>query len=847
MARIFDVIGLISPFTIIARIILQHVWHLKVDWDFDLTKHESEIAKKQVELWIAWKKDLANLGKVSVPRAFMQKPPKSKAMIGMCDASEEAYAEVIFLRVEYDDHIKIHLVTSNNRVTPSSGRSLPQLELLGALIVSRKADRIRDILEPDQEVFFTDSVTVLSWLEQVSKTLITFVCNRVAEIQRLTKPDQWRHIRSKLNSADHASRGLFLEDLIKTDNWWKANDFMLKPIEEWPQEKFCQTSEWKEAVRPFAMATTKEAIAHEGEETCSACGFKDCLATQKVPTPKVPKDPDKRAAQGQSSDEEPAVRAAQGQSQLEQSKSKSESAESEDLLQKFIDPARVPTYGKLLNRAMLLLKPLYKLRKSKGQAKVNLYTMAESMLVRRTQEEVYVSDIKRLHENRKPRLAKNSPLRNFNPIIDDLGVLRANSRVGSFKTLAYNAKRPMLLPAKNVLTYRLLDHIHRLEGHLSGVQRNKTHLRSKFCIPRIHQIVKKFIKGCVPCQRVSAKPTDQIYGEIDSFRASAPLRAFAHTSLDCYGPYLTKIGRGIARAKRWVLLATCAISRAVHLEVLDSLDTDDFLSGFWCFVARRGCPIRVRSDNGGNFVKGESELRKALRNIDWSKVQFATAERGVQEWLFSEPFSPHHNSLAEAMVKCAKKAMNFAYTNRDLKDSELRTIVTAAEGLLNSRPLFVTSDDTSDPNGLIITPNHFLYGQAGGQLAPNVPESLAKDPTVRWKYLHRLTSDFWTTFMSELIPSLHGRPKWREARENLQVGDLVILFESKSARGVWPLARVVQTYPGRDNKVRSLDVKVCHAVQPEKKTRDKNNPVIKESIYHRNVTRVAPVHLFSQD
>jgi hypothetical protein len=123
-------------------------------------------------------------------------------------------------------------------------------------------------------------------------------------------------------------------------------------------------------------------------------------------------------------------------------------------------------------------------------------------------------------------------------------------------------------------------------------------------------------------------------------------------------------------------------------------------------------------------------------------------------------------------------------TVHDLNDHELISVVIGAEALLNSRPLTHSSDDPNDKDGYLITPNHFLMGQAGGQFAPNVGEQIQRVPKARWLYLQRLIAHFWKLWMSYLVPALQSRPKWRNESENLKEGQLVVLLEQKSPRGL---------------------------------------------------------------
>ena len=84
--------------------------------------------------------------------------------------------------------------------------------------------------------------------------------------------------------------------------------------------------------------------------------------------------------------------------------------------------------------------------------------------------------------------------------------------------------------------------------------------------------------------------------------------------INYFGPWLIKDGR--KEVKRYGVLFTCMVSRAVHVETANALTTDSFLNAYHRFVARRG-PIRqLRSDQGTNFVGARSELEKALTEMN---------------------------------------------------------------------------------------------------------------------------------------------------------------------------------------------------------------------------------------
>ncbi|XP_064631640.1 uncharacterized protein LOC135489935 [Lineus longissimus] len=280
----------------------------------------------------------------------------------------------------------------------------------------------------------------------------------------------------------------------------------------------------------------------------------------------------------------------------------------------------------------------------------------------------------------------------------------------------------------------------------------------------------------------------QLMAPLPDFRVTIPVRAFSRCGVDYAGPFFVKISRKTS-AKRYICLFTCTTSRAVHLEVAYSLDTSSFLNAFFRMVARRGKPEFVVSDNGTNFVGANRELKELVQAMDQSKIVDQAANDGI-EWKFNPPTGSHHGGLFESMVKQAKRALS---------------AVVEVEGLLNSRPLSYCSDSPNDPN--VLTPNHFIYGQAGGQLAPRVVDSLVVNPRNRWCYVQQLICDVWKRWMKEILTDLNRRGKWYRELQDVQVDDVCILVNQTNPRGKWPLGVVTEVFPGTDGHVRVVKVK----------------------------------------
>ena len=288
-------------------------------------------------------------------------------------------------------------------------------------------------------------------------------------------------------------------------------------------------------------------------------------------------------------------------------------------------------------------------------------------------------------------------------------------------------------------------------------------------------------------------------------RLKTSLRAFARTSVDYGGPFTTIQGRGKRRQKRDLCLFTCLATRAVHLEMAFSLDTDSFLNAFYRMASRRGFPNEMYSDNGTNLKAADKELKQLITAIEPEKIQESVANKGVT-WLFNPPAAPHFGGVHETMIKAAKKAINGILGHADIMDEELLTAIVGAEGLINSRPLTYQSANPADDTPL--TPNHFLHGQIGGQFAPTSVDNTHFNPRKRWRRDQELVPHFWHRWLREWIPGLSGRKKWDQERRDLHIGEVVLVMSTDTARGNWPLGRVTEVYPGQDGRVRVAKIQV---------------------------------------
>ncbi|GFU38732.1 integrase catalytic domain-containing protein [Trichonephila clavipes] len=250
---------------------------------------------------------------------------------------------------------------------------------------------------------------------------------------------------------------------------------------------------------------------------------------------------------------------------------------------------------------------------------------------------------------------------------------------------------------------------------------------------------------------MNLRSSSQLMGDLPPIRFQQ-IRPFESTGLDFAGPLTTKCAhkRSVTKFKSYICLFICTATKAVHLELVSILSTAAFLAALRRFIARRSCPSTIISDNGSNF-KGASESSEKARG-------FMSARR-----------------------KCS-------------------TLLIQIEACLNSRPLTELSPDPSDFTAL--TPAHFLVGGPIHQFPEPSQPSRSVGLSERWNLIQRLRQYFWDRWSTEYLHRLQPRSKWCRTKQNLQLGDMVIVEKEKTAPLNWTLGRINKLFFGPDQKVR---------------------------------------------
>ena len=243
----------------------------------------------------------------------------------------------------------------------------------------------------------------------------------------------------------------------------------------------------------------------------------------------------------------------------------------------------------------------------------------------------------------------------------------------------------------------------------------------------------------------------------------------------------------------------CIVTRAVHLEVTEDLTTSACMTAVRRFIARRGQPRLLLSDNGSNFLGARKQIRRQNLQLDQDFIKNNLLNQSV-EWRLNPPSAPHFGSVWERLVQIVKRALLLNLSSATLTWDVFTTIVAEAECLVNARPLTHVRSDNEDE--IPITPNQFLIGRA----FPNIPASVFNEnpslKTKSWTQIRQRLESIWKTLVREYLPTLNTRMRCTNPESKLEVNDVVWVLEEWTPRGIWPLGRVTRTFTGPDRTAR---------------------------------------------
>ncbi|XP_076810887.1 uncharacterized protein LOC143453439 [Clavelina lepadiformis] len=756
MSQVFDPMGYVQPFFLPIKRLMQRLCQMNMSWD-------DPVPEEMEQAWLKWLHSLPDLEAITIPRCFngaLQNPVVE--LHCFCDASEVGYGAVCYLRFVDGATYHCSFVIGKSRVAPLKSVTIPRLEL-SAAVVGAKLSRlvVKELqLKIKRAVYWTDSTSVLQYISNTSKRFQTFVANRLSLIHKLSTPSQWRHVDTKRNPADIASRGLMPNEISKATLWFHGPEFLWNAYDQWPS-------------RPSSL-------------------------------PPLPDDdPELKTVKEVNS-----FTAIVGDNGLH--KLLRRYSRFHKLVKAVVWLLRYKQYvmWKHLQRENIVEPPRSLISTMEmGDATneiVRLVQMESFPAVIRTLEKRQEEDSTNQSRGAMGKCRKSVKLQllgKLNPYLSR-GVLRVGGRLQR-SLVSHDKKHPMILPSRHEVTGLVVNHYHAMQGHC-GTLHVLASIREKFWIVRGHSAVRYYLKRCLPCRVWKAKTGEQLMAPLPEARVTPGHRPFTNTGVDYMGPLMVKQGR--SQVKRYGCIFTCLATRAIHIEIAFSLETSSFISAYRRFINRWGSSTKkMFSDNGSNFVGAERELHQGIQRWNKKQIHEFFCQKSI-DWHFNPPLASHQGGVWERMIRTVRKILRSIAGERVFDEESLVTFMSEVESIINNRPLTPVSDDPDDLSAL--TPMSILAGSLEPSLPPD--EFLKADGYRRsWRFAQLLADQFWQQWIKDYLPLLQQRQKWLQPIPNFKTGDLVLMVDETKKRGHWPKARVEETYPDKEGRVRRVQVKTA--------------------------------------
>ena len=753
---LFDPIGFLAPVIIVGKLLLREISDLKCGWD-------DPIPDGIQSRWSKWLTSLKNLDEVCINRQFVNISLSQAHRIELhtfSDASREAVGAVSYLKVFSDaKSYQVCFVMGKAKVAPHHGHTIPRLELCAAVLAVDLSNSIADYLDKnlDAKYFYSDSKIVLGYIHNERRRFHVYVSNRVDRIRSSTAPTQWHHVPHESNPADLATRGLEVINLNKSI--WLSGP---------------------------------------------ACLYNDVDVYESFPL--VCPDTDKE------------VRVSEQIAELEPLVSVNKSNVNPaiaSLTQRF---SKFSCWQKLV-RAVALLKHIAHSFKQgdkccSGWHVCNQHKLpnqledAADFIVKVFQKESFLPEITKLQ--REERLSPTSTIESLSPYLDEKGLLRVGGRLNQGSDVLDMLAKPVIIPKESHLAFLLIRHYHGTVHHQGRVITEGAIRTAGFWILGGKRTISKVISQCVTCKRLRGKVCVQKMGELPIDRVT-PSPPFTYVGVDLFGPWYIKTRRTrntFLENKRWGVLFTCLVSRAIHIETVEEMSTSSFINALKRFISIRGPVKLIRSDRGTNFVGAVKELNLPAFTDEGGDVNNFLSNQGCI-WLFNPPHASHMGGAWERMIGVVRNIMNAILIDHHPKTLTHEVLVTFfAEvcKIVNSRPLVPVSSDPSSP--FVLSPSILLTQKVDIPLILPKEINITEVYRTQWKHVHCLAEEFWKRWKKEYLSSLQPRRKWANSSPNVKINDVILLKSHESPQAQWPLGIVDKVFPGKDGLVRKVQVRV---------------------------------------
>uniref|UniRef100_A0A914EGJ8 Integrase catalytic domain-containing protein n=1 Tax=Acrobeloides nanus TaxID=290746 RepID=A0A914EGJ8_9BILA len=762
IAKAYDPISFLGPCYIEARRFMQSLWNSNLEWDEILPESSVSEWKKITE---GWKNFVAKIPRQIMPKQLI--PSKTNLQLHtFVDASSYAFCSLSYLRIETPQETTCQFLFGKSRLFPLNENTLtmPRKELIAAVTGSRAQAYIRSQLEAhllkfyglkiEANIIWTDSLAVFYWTMS-TKSLTTFVINRVNEINEKAADVTWRYINTKINPADIGSRGCSPKELMNMKEYFHGPNFLIQPSNEWP--KTLDSSEIKKIKDQEILKEEKKAKKIVYQASLLAQEEQSC----------------------------------------------------------FIETKIFSSWNKLKRITTWILRFIKKTYKKTPKGSLLKYFYEQEVKNYISSKEIHVAESLIFLQEQKLHKPSIQFIKEHGIQQKEFGIL---TFTGRFENSEHATKELIVLSPRSHISSLIIQDLHQKNMH-SGLQQTKADFRLKYFMPKTHQMVKKILFSCRGCKRFRARPfTLPNMAPLPSSRLT-PSKIFEATGVDYFGDvklkdvneevqkiwvavftcfttrlthfevvhdlsakgFLNAFIRFISRRSRPSKFVSdngtqFELASKVIIEAWrDVQQQEDFMTYF----AQEGIAWEFNSPlapwRGGIFERiiglTKSTIRKSIGRRFLTYEEFSTLLIQVEAVLNSRPLTTTDAFEVilrpiDFVIPAAKIGTPWLCFENNYKDPEYKPIYDSKEQLLNY-----------------------------------------------WRFNQKMLENFWYLWKRDYLLLLRERQKvlFKSAKsknpEFPKVGE-IILLEDETPRGSWRIAKITEVVKSSDNAIRTATVQL---------------------------------------
>ena len=783
VGEIFDLTGKVTPIVASMKLDIQDLTLRQLNWDDKIPDELRPLWESNFEM-IKELKDL-RFNRAIIPIDAVSLDVQT---LDFGDASKRMICVCIYVRFKRrDGTYSCQLVLGRSKVVPK-GMTLPRAELFASLTSTYTGEIVRRSfknLNIHQKFKFTDNQISLFWITNPEKSLTQWVRNRVIEILRFTKIEEWFFVESHDMVADIGTRrGATLKDVDQNSVWINGYPWMKLHANEFP------------TLRP------------------------DQIRLSDADSAEIKKEMDVFIVEGKANNQmSPQV--------------KDHYAFSSYLIDPnrfwFTTVVRIFAYVLRFLRIIRAKRDLRKSLESTNQV-VNAHPINHVVTNHQvidfnsipilTEEEIASSETyfyqiatKEVYQFVKP-MKYEKLSKQINGILYYTGrILPADevTIVGQFTTKMKDlAQDTFCVPVvhKNspvAISIAMDTHWNHPSCCHSGIETTLRYILKKVYIIEGRSLVKYIRKSCQRCRYLQKKSIQAAMGPLSTANLTiAP--AFYSTQIDLSGPYLSFHPQNKRKTvKIWLTVFCCCATSAVSIKVMDNYATDSFLQSFIRFSCDHGYPKELFCDGGSQIVSGCENMQ-----LDFKDLQSKIHRQAKVEFSICPVGGHNEHGKVERKIKEINQSIEKNVHKEKLSLLQWETLCAVIANTINDLPIGVNSKIENDILDLI-TPNRLLLGRnnhrspIGDMMVTSKPSRIIRDN-------QEIYNSWFQAWLIDHVPNLMNQEKWFNSDRNIQVGDVVLFKKSDSSISkTYQYGIISSVCDSKDGVIRKVLVRYCNA------------------------------------